>query len=132
MSYSWEGSDEGRNGHIAGAGADSRIAAGNRAYKEDKEVELSLVALLLLTGCIPWALYFLYLVAIVSWTKINNDCMEFKNGFLYQFENENRKFIIFGERKWTSPHYKRSRWQYINKPKSKLPLNIYLINYVLS
>ena len=27
------------------------------------------------------------------------DCMEFKNGFLYQFENENRKFIIFGERK---------------------------------
>lgn len=35
-------------------------------YKEDKEVELSLVALLLLTGCIPWALYFLYLVAIVS------------------------------------------------------------------
>lgn len=35
-------------------------------YKENKEIELDLVALLLLTCCIPWALYFLYLVAIVS------------------------------------------------------------------
>lgn len=35
-------------------------------YKEDKEIELGLVALLLFTCCIPWALYFLYLVAVMA------------------------------------------------------------------
>lgn len=35
-------------------------------YKEYKEIELSLVALLLLTYCIPWALYFLYLIAVIA------------------------------------------------------------------